>query len=102
MCRDPGLHLWTARPPLLQYHLLDSTLDGSALFPHGVLSPIATLVSLLVTQTLQLLASVCNLGQRSLFVCLNDKHRLKVGEPGYPLRSTKRGRRVMVSKGTVF
>ena len=78
------------------------TLDGSALFPHGVLSPIATLVSLLVTQTLQLLASVCNLGQRSLFVCLNDKHRLKVGEPGYPLRSTKRGRRVMVSKGTVF
>ena len=46
--------------------------------------------------------SVCNLGQRSLFVCLNDKHRLKVGDPGYPLRSTKRGRRVMVSKGTVF
>ena len=32
------------------------TLDGSALFPHGVLSPIAILVSLLVTQTLQFLA----------------------------------------------
>ena len=29
----------------------------------------------------------------------NDKHRLKVGEPGYPVASAERGR-VMVSKCT--
>ena len=37
-----------------------------------------------------------------LFVCLDDKHRMKVGEPGYPVASAERGRRVMVKKGSVF
>ena len=37
-----------------------------------------------------------------LFVCLDDKHRLKVGEPGYPVASAECGRRVIVKKGTVF
>ena len=37
-----------------------------------------------------------------LFVCLDDKHRLKVGEPGYPVASAEHGRRVIVKKGTVF
>ena len=37
-----------------------------------------------------------------LFVCLDDKHRLKVGEPGYPVASAERGRRVIVKQGTLF
>ena len=30
------------------------------------------------------------------FVCLDDKHRIKVGEPGFPVAAAERGRRVMV------
>ena len=30
------------------------------------------------------------------FVCLDDKHKIKVGEPGYPVAATERGRRVPV------
>ena len=30
------------------------------------------------------------------FVCLDDKHRIKVGEPGFPVASAERGRRVPV------
>ena len=33
----------------------------------------------------------------SLFVCLDDKHRIKVGEPGFPVAATERGREVIVS-----
>lgn len=33
----------------------------------------------------------------SFFVCLDDKHRLKVGEPGFPVAAAERGRRVIVS-----
>ena len=31
------------------------------------------------------------------FVCLDDKHKIKVGEPGYPLAAAEHGRRVLVS-----
>lgn len=34
---------------------------------------------------------------RSLFVSLDDKHRLKIGEPGFPVAAVERGRRVVVS-----
>ena len=30
------------------------------------------------------------------FVCLDDKHKIKVGEPGYPVAATERGRHVPV------
>jgi len=35
-------------------------------------------------------------------VSIDDKHRLKVGEPGYPVAAVERGRRVMVKTGTTF
>ena len=37
-----------------------------------------------------------------LFVSLDDKHRIKVGEPDYPVASAERGRRVIVRSGTTF
>lgn len=33
----------------------------------------------------------------SLFVCIDDKHRIKVGEPGYPVAAVERGKEVIVS-----
>ena len=36
------------------------------------------------------------------FVCLDDKHKIKVGEPGYPLAAAECGRRVMVSATKAF
>ena len=35
-------------------------------------------------------------------VCLDDKHRMKVGEPGFPVAAAERGRRVLVKVGTSF
>lgn len=35
-------------------------------------------------------------------VCIDDKHRLKVGEPGFPVAAAERGRRVIVRAGTSF
>ena len=32
----------------------------------------------------------------SAFICLDDKHRLFVGEPGYPVAAVERGKRVIV------
>ena len=36
------------------------------------------------------------------FVCIDDKHCLKVGEPGYPVAAAERGKRVLVRAGTTF
>ena len=36
------------------------------------------------------------------YVCLDDKHKIKVGEPGYPLAAAERGRRVLVSSTKTF
>ncbi len=36
------------------------------------------------------------------FVCLDDKHRIKVGEPRVPIAAAERGRRVLTSVGTRF
>ncbi len=38
----------------------------------------------------------------STFFCMDDKHRLKVGEPNYPVAAAERGRRVLVRKNEVF
>lgn len=38
----------------------------------------------------------------SVFVCLDDKHRVKVGDPGEPLAATERGRRVLVPRNCSF
>lgn len=38
----------------------------------------------------------------SSFVCLDDKHRIKCGEPGYPVAAAERGRRVVVSTNESF
>ena len=35
-------------------------------------------------------------------VCLDDKHRLKVGEPGLPVASVERGKKVLVSLNETF
>ena len=37
-----------------------------------------------------------------VFVCLDDKHRVKIGEPGYPVAAVERGKRVMVTQNTSF
>ena len=37
-----------------------------------------------------------------MFVSLDDKHRIKVGEPGFPVAAAERGRRVLVGRGTTF
>ena len=38
----------------------------------------------------------------AIFVCMDDKHRIKVGEPKYPVAATDRGRRVLVGFGESF
>ena len=38
----------------------------------------------------------------SNFACLDDKHRVKVGEPGFPVAAAERGRRVMVGHDSSF
>ena len=37
-----------------------------------------------------------------MFVSLDDKHRIKVGEPGFPVAAAERGRRVLVNRDTTF
>ena len=37
-----------------------------------------------------------------VLVCLDNKHRVKVGEPGYPLAAAERGRRVLVCADTMI
>lgn len=34
------------------------------------------------------------------FICMDDKHSMKVGEPGYPVAAIERGKQVLVAKGT--
>ena len=36
----------------------------------------------------------------STFACIDDKHRIKIGEPGTPMASAERGRQVIVHSGT--
>ena len=38
----------------------------------------------------------------SFFVCIDDKHTIKVGEPGFPLAAAERGREVVVSTSDTF
>ena len=37
-----------------------------------------------------------------MFVCLDDKHRCKIGEPSFPVAAAERGRRVLVSRNANF
>ena len=37
-----------------------------------------------------------------LFICMADKHRVKVGEPGTPAAAAERGRQVLVSTAQSF
>jgi len=34
------------------------------------------------------------------FICIDDKHRVKVGEPGFPVAAAERGREVVSLKET--
>ena len=34
----------------------------------------------------------------SVFICIDDKHRIEVGKPGYPVAAVERGRQVIVSQ----
>ena len=38
----------------------------------------------------------------STFHCMDDKHRVQVGEPGYPVAAAERGRRVLVRRDESF
>ena len=38
----------------------------------------------------------------SAFACLDDKHKVKVGEPGFPVAAAERGRQVLVHSSTSF
>uniref|UniRef100_A0A1X7VWB7 Uncharacterized protein n=1 Tax=Amphimedon queenslandica TaxID=400682 RepID=A0A1X7VWB7_AMPQE len=38
----------------------------------------------------------------SCFVCIDDKHSIKLGEPGFPIAAAERGRQVIVSSHTTF
>ena len=40
--------------------------------------------------------------QFTTLVCLDDKHHIKVGEPGYPVAAVDCGRRVIVCKDVSF
>jgi len=35
-------------------------------------------------------------------VCLDDKHKIKIGEPGFPVAPAERGRKALVKVGTTF
>lgn len=37
-----------------------------------------------------------------MFICIDDKLRIKVGEPGYPVAAVERGRQVIVSNTETF
>ena len=39
---------------------------------------------------------------KCVFACLDDKHRIKIGEPGYPVAAVERRKKVMVSRNTSF
>ena len=38
----------------------------------------------------------------ALFVCIDDKHRIKVSEPGFALAAVEQGRQVIVSLNETF
>lgn len=38
----------------------------------------------------------------TVFVCMDDKHHCKVGEPGHPVAAVDRGKRVVVAEDKVF
>ena len=38
----------------------------------------------------------------AIFACVDDKHRVKVGEPSCPVASAERGRQVLVNSSTSF
>ena len=38
----------------------------------------------------------------SMFVSLDDKHQIKIGEPNYPVAAAERGRRVIVAENNIF
>ena len=40
--------------------------------------------------------------EHSMFVCLDDKHKIKVGEPGFPVAAAERGRQVLQAAGSRF
>ena len=43
-----------------------------------------------------------NFREITTLVCMDDKHTMKIGEPGYPLAAIERGKTVLVAMGTRF
>ena len=37
-----------------------------------------------------------------IFACIDDKHRVKVGEPNFPVAAVERGKKVIVSLNETF
>ena len=40
--------------------------------------------------------------ENSILVSIDNKHKIKVGEPGYPVAAVERGRQVIVSRTETF
>jgi len=40
--------------------------------------------------------------ENSTFIFIDDKHRIKVGEPGYPVAAVERGKQVIISRTETF
>ena len=40
--------------------------------------------------------------EECVLLCVDDKHKIKVGEPGYPVAAIDRGKSVLVGAGQVF
>jgi hypothetical protein len=63
--------------------------------PHLPSSQLLFIIVFLFFYALRL-RSVCS------FVCLDDKHKIKIGEPGYPVASAQRGKKVSVRNDEVL
>ena len=50
-----------------------------------------------------ILKGICSLCKRPLqFLSIDDKHKIKIGEPGFPVAAAERGKRVIVSCDSTF
>lgn len=38
----------------------------------------------------------------SVFICMDDKHRISIGEPSYPVAAVDRGKKVIVGRNQAF
>ena len=67
---------------------------GKTLFRRGSLENL--ILTHITVQPFPIYEGLCiKFREISVFACIDDKHRIKVGEPGFPVASAERGRQVM-------